>query len=65
MTETTLRTIHEDMDRYVKAFRLRDPTLLEDVISDECVIGVAVKLDRTTVCLPIADRSVSNTPYGL
>ncbi len=25
----------------------------------------AVKLDRTTVCLPIADRSVSNAPRGL
>lgn len=38
MTETTPRTIHEVMDRYIKAFRLHDPTLLEDLISDECVI---------------------------
>jgi hypothetical protein len=38
MIETTPRTIHEVIDRYIKAFRLHDPTLLEDLISVECVI---------------------------
>jgi len=37
MTETT-RTIHEVMDRYNQAFHLHDPTLLVDLISDDCVI---------------------------
>ncbi|MRG58401.1 nuclear transport factor 2 family protein [Agromyces sp. CFH 90414] len=32
------RTIHEVMDRYNLAFRLHDPTMLEDLISEECVI---------------------------
>ncbi|UJP10552.1 nuclear transport factor 2 family protein [Microbacterium sp. KUDC0406] len=32
------RTIHEVLDRYNRAFRLHDPTLLEDLISDDCVI---------------------------
>ncbi|UOE45580.1 nuclear transport factor 2 family protein [Agromyces larvae] len=34
----TARTIHEVMDRYNSAFRLHDPTLLEDLISEDCVI---------------------------
>lgn len=37
MTETA-RTIHEVVDRYNRAFHLHDPTLLEDLISDDCVI---------------------------
>lgn len=35
MHETTSRTIHEVIARYNTAFRLRDPTLLEDLISDD------------------------------
>ena len=38
MAETPARTIHEVIDRYNAAFRLHDPTLLEDLLSDECVI---------------------------
>jgi len=34
----TTRTTHEVIDRYNAAFRLHDPTLLEDLIADECVI---------------------------
>ncbi|MGX5697785.1 nuclear transport factor 2 family protein [Agromyces soli] len=37
MTEPA-RTIHEVIDRYNQAFRRHDPTLLVDLISDECVI---------------------------
>jgi hypothetical protein len=37
MTESP-RTIHEVIDRYNAAFRLHDPTLLEDLIAEECVI---------------------------
>jgi ketosteroid isomerase-like protein len=35
---TTSRTIHEVLDRYNAAFRLHDPTLLVDVVADDCVI---------------------------
>ncbi|MDT0157694.1 nuclear transport factor 2 family protein [Microbacterium sp. ARD32] len=34
----TPRTIHEVINRYNQAFRLHDPALLEDLISDDCVI---------------------------
>jgi ketosteroid isomerase-like protein len=32
------RTTREVLDRYNEAFRLHDPTLLNDVIADDCVI---------------------------
>jgi len=35
MAETPARTIHEVIDRYNAAFRVHDPTLLEDLLSDE------------------------------
>ena len=35
---TTTRTIHEVLDRYNEAFRTHDPTLLHDLIADNCVI---------------------------
>lgn len=38
MTATTTRTTHEVLDRYNEAFRLHDPTLLEELVADECVI---------------------------
>jgi hypothetical protein len=37
MTETR-RTIHEVIDRYNAAFRLHDPTLLQGLVADECII---------------------------
>ncbi|MDQ0613441.1 ketosteroid isomerase-like protein [Microbacterium sp. W4I4] len=38
MTEVPGRTIVEVLSRYNEAFRTHDPTLLEDLISDDCVI---------------------------
>jgi hypothetical protein len=38
VTENPPRSIHEVIDRYDEAFRLHDPTLLDDLIADECVI---------------------------
>jgi ketosteroid isomerase-like protein len=35
---TTARSTREVLDRYNDAFRLHDPTLLDDVIADDCVI---------------------------
>jgi len=32
------RTTREVLDRYNDAFRLHDPTLLDDVVADDCVI---------------------------
>jgi hypothetical protein len=32
------RTTREVLDRYNEAFRLHDPTLLDDLIADDCVI---------------------------
>lgn len=34
----TPRTTREVLDRYNDAFRLHDPTLLDDVVADDCVI---------------------------
>ena len=34
----TIRTTHEVLDLYNEAFRLHDPTLLNDLIADNCVI---------------------------
>jgi ketosteroid isomerase-like protein len=36
--ETSARTTQEVLDLYNDAFRLHDPTLLEDLIADDCVI---------------------------
>lgn len=36
MTKT--RTTREVLDRYNEAFRLHEPTLLDDLIADDCVI---------------------------
>lgn len=41
MSDTTkdrTRTTQEVLDRYNDAFRLHDPTLLEDLIAEDCVI---------------------------
>jgi hypothetical protein len=38
MASTTARTTREVLDRYNEAFRLHDPTLLEDLVADECII---------------------------
>jgi ketosteroid isomerase-like protein len=38
MTATTARTTREVLDLYNEAFRLHDPTLLEDLVADGCVI---------------------------
>ncbi|MFC4137519.1 MULTISPECIES: nuclear transport factor 2 family protein [unclassified Microbacterium] len=38
MTDAPDRTIDEVIDRYNEAFRVHDPTLLDDLIADECVI---------------------------
>ena len=38
MTEPTARTIREVLDQYNDAFRLHDPSLLDDLVADECVI---------------------------
>lgn len=35
---STARTTREVLDRYNDAFRLHDPTLLADVVADDCVI---------------------------
>jgi ketosteroid isomerase-like protein len=35
---TTTRTTREVLDRYNEAFRLHDPTLLDDLVSEDCVI---------------------------
>ncbi|PXY22795.1 nuclear transport factor 2 family protein [Prauserella muralis] len=35
---TTVRTTREVLDRYNDAFRLHDPTLLGEVVADDCVI---------------------------
>jgi len=35
---TSARTTREVLDRYNDAFRLHDPTLLDDVVADDCVI---------------------------
>lgn len=37
-TEKRTRTTREVLDRYNDAFRLHDPTLLEDLIAEDCVI---------------------------
>jgi ketosteroid isomerase-like protein len=34
----TARTTREVLDRYNEAFRVHDPTLLDDLIADDCVI---------------------------
>lgn len=34
----TARTTREVLDRYNEAFRLHDPALLDDLISEDCVI---------------------------
>jgi hypothetical protein len=36
--DTTARTTREVLDRYNEAFRTHDPTLLDDLIADDCVI---------------------------
>ena len=36
--EGTARTTREVLDRYNEAFRVHDPTLLDDLIADDCVI---------------------------
>lgn len=38
MTATTPRTNHDVIARYNEAFRVHDPALLADLISDDCVI---------------------------
>lgn len=52
-------------DRGVNLIRIRDGWIVEARGYVKTKGGAAVKLDRTTVCLPIANGSVSNTPYGL
>jgi ketosteroid isomerase-like protein len=38
MTNQTVRSTREVLDRYNEAFRLHDPALLNDLIADGCVI---------------------------
>ena len=66
------RTTREVLDRYNEAFRLHDPTLLDDLIADDCVIEDTspapdgMRRVGGQACLTrwseLADRSLEFTP---
>lgn len=66
-------TIRETLDRYNAAFRLHDPTLLTDVVADDCVIEDTgpvpdgARREGGAACLArwselAADRTLAFTP---
>jgi ketosteroid isomerase-like protein len=67
------RATREVLDRYNEAFRLHDPTLLDDLIADDCVIEDTspapdgMRREGRQACLTrwselAADRSLEFTP---